>query len=706
VTQRTAARLAWGILAFIAVSAVVSITLSIAGQRYDVFFVAVLAIFPVVGVVLASRRPSNPLGWIMLGIGVVWALPSASYGVYGLTEGRHLPGAAYALALDGPMWVWFIGGSGFLLLLFPDGHLPTRSWRWFAWTMGAGMAMFTLFFVVLPGNLSDYDLPHVRNPMGIEALRPFESLIPALVLMVPLTVVGGAVAVIRRLRRANDDVERHQLRWLAWASGVVAVSFVLAFSTGWADETAIWGAVLQFLSVWSFGLIPVAIGVAVLRYRLYDIDVVIRKTVVVGVLGAFIALVYVAIVAGAGAVVGARGNALASALAAAVVAIAFQPVAGRARRLADRVVYGRRASPYEALSAFSERVGETYATEDLLPRMARILGEATGARRADVWLKVGERFRPAASWPADAGLLPDRSSPDGDLPGLPEADASFPVRHQGELLGALALAKPVSDPLSTTDERLASDLAGQAGLVLSNARLTTELESRIDELHELHKRLVSAQDRERRRLERNIHDGAQQQLVALSVKLRLAQSLVAKDPDQTGRILEQLQTETTETLEDLRDLARGIYPPLLADKGLVAALESQTRRSVVPVEVHPDGTGRYPQEVEAAVYFSVLEALQNVAKYAHASRAGVRLLASDSVLVFEVDDDGVGFDPASTGYGTGLQGIADRLAALDGRIEIRSGPGGGTVVTGTIPLGSDPARDGLPTPSVERDETR
>jgi signal transduction histidine kinase len=216
--------------------------------------------------------------------------------------------------------------------------------------------------------------------------------------------------------------------------------------------------------------------------------------------------------------------------------------------------------------------------------------------------------------------------------------------------------------------------------------------------------LVSAQDHERRRLERNIHDGAQQQLVALSVKLRLAQSLVVKDPDETGRILEQLQTQTTETLEDLRDLARGIYPPLLADKGLVAALESQTRRSVVPVEVNPDGTGRYPQEVEAAVYFSVLEALQNVAKYAHASRAEVRLLQSDAALVFEVDDDGVGFDPASTEHGTGLQGIADRLAALDGRIEIRSRPGGGTVVTGTIPLGSDPARAGVLTPAVEWDE--
>jgi signal transduction histidine kinase len=704
VKPRTAARLAWGILAFIVVSAVVSITLALESGRYDIFFAAVLAIFPIVGVVLASRRPSNPLGWIMLGIGVVWALPSGTYGVYGLTEGRHLPGAAYALALDGSTWVWFIGGSGFLLLLFPDGHLPSPRWRWFAWTMGVGMAVLTLFFLVLPGHFTDYDLPHVRNPMGIEALRPFEPLILALVLTVPLSVVGGAVAVIRRLRHANDDVERHQLRWLAWASGVVAVSYLLAFSTGWSDQTTFWGALVQILSFWSFGLIPVAIGVAVLRYRLYDIDLVIRKTVVVGVLAAFIALVYVAIVAGAGAVVGARGNALASALAAAVVAIAFQPVARRARRLADRLVYGHRASPYEALSAFSERVGETYATDDLLPRMARILGEATGARRTDVWLKIGERFRSAASWPADAGSVPDRSAPDGELPRLPEADASFPVRHQGELLGALALAKPASDPLSTTDERLASDLAGQAGLVLSNARLTTDLESRIDELHELHKRLVSAQDHERRRLERNIHDGAQQQLVALSVKLRLAQSLVAKDPDETGRILEQLQTQTTETLEDLRDLARGIYPPLLADKGLVAALESQTRRSVVPVEVNPDGTGRYPQEVEAAVYFSVLEALQNVAKHAHASRAEVRLLQSDAALVFEVDDDGVGFDPASAGYGTGLQGIADRLAALDGRIEIRSRPGGGTVLTGTIPLGSDPARDGVPTPTVVRDE--
>ena len=148
----------------------------------------------------------------------------------------------------------------------------------------------------------------------------------------------------------------------------------------------------------------------------------------------------------------------------------------------------------------------------------------------------------------------------------------------------------------------------------------------------------------------------------------------------------QLQADAAEALDDLRDLARGIYPPLLADKGLVAALEAQARRSVVPVELHPDGAGRYPQEVEAAVYFSVLEALQNVSKYANAERAHVRLSESGGALTFEVEDDGDGFDAATAALGTGLQGIADRLAALDGRVEVRSRPGAGTTVAGRIPL--------------------
>jgi signal transduction histidine kinase len=232
-----------------------------------------------------------------------------------------------------------------------------------------------------------------------------------------------------------------------------------------------------------------------------------------------------------------------------------------------------------------------------------------------------------------------------------------------------------------------TDLAAQAGLVLRNAGLTADLRATIQELRVSRQRLVTAQDEERRRLERNLHDGAQQQLVALNVKLGLLERLVERDPAQAKTIARQLQGDGYDALEELRDLARGIYPPLLADKGLVTALESQARKSAVHVSIEADGVGRYAQEAEAAVYFSCLEALQNVAKYASASRATVRLMDGEGRLRFEVADDGIGFDPSSSSYGTGLQGIADRLAALDGQLEVRSAPGVGTTIAGTLPVG-------------------
>jgi signal transduction histidine kinase len=200
---------------------------------------------------------------------------------------------------------------------------------------------------------------------------------------------------------------------------------------------------------------------------------------------------------------------------------------------------------------------------------------------------------------------------------------------------------------------------------------------------------VDAADSERRRLERNIHDGAQQQLVALSVMARLAETTADSDKAAARAMLVQAQADATDALENLRDLARGIYPPLLAERGLAAALEAQAGRSAIPVTVEADGLGRYPQDAEAAVYFCALEALQNVAKYAGASRACVRLAGPagrDGALEFSVTDDGAGFDSASVGYGTGLQGMADRLAALGGDLQVRSEPGRGTTVTGRLPV--------------------
>jgi signal transduction histidine kinase len=243
----------------------------------------------------------------------------------------------------------------------------------------------------------------------------------------------------------------------------------------------------------------------------------------------------------------------------------------------------------------------------------------------------------------------------------------------------MTLAMPANDPMDPMKERLVNGLASQAGLALQNVRL-------VQDLRASRRRIVAAQDERAKRLERNIHDGAQQQLVALAVQLKLARTVLDRDPEKAAELLDALQGTATSALEDLRDLARGIYPPLLADKGLAAALEAQTRKTAVPATVACEGIGRYTPEIEAAVYFCTLEALTNVAKYAAASRVEVRLAQLGGELAFEVADDGAGFDTAAATHGTGRQGMADRLEAIGGSLTVTSAPGEGTVVRGRIPV--------------------
>ena len=439
-----------------------------------------------------------------------------------------------------------------------------------------------------------------------------------------------------------------------------------------------------------------AIAIAVLKYRLYEIDIVISKAVLYGSLAVFITAVYVGLVAGIGTLVGNRHSVLLAALAAAVVAVAFQPVRQWAGRLANRVVYGRRATPYQVLSDFARRIGGAYADEDVLPQMAHIVAAGTGAERVVVWLRVDDELRPVASSdgslhaaPPHAEALPIGALPVGALPAdgramppVPGADLSVPVVHQGGLLGAISVKMPRDEPLRPAGEQLVTDVASQAGLVLSNVGL-------IEDLRASRQRLVTAQDETRRRLERNIHDGAQQDLVALAIKLKLAGITVDEDPAEAKQMIGELQAEATGALENLRDLARGIYPPLLADLGLVAALNAQANKSSLPVMVDADGIGRYGQDTEAAVYFCCLEALQNIAKYAHASSARICLQAQNGTLRFTVSDDGAGYDARHTPLGSGQRNMADRLAALGGRLEVRSAPGQGTTITAQLPSTPD-----------------
>ena len=300
--------------------------------------------------------------------------------------------------------------------------------------------------------------------------------------------------------------------------------------------------------------------------------------------------------------------------------------------------------------------------------MAEIVRASTGADVAQVWLHVRGEIRPVASSPSDTPMGAAIGAAD-ELPPF-EGRRAFPVRDRGELLGALTLSMPAAEPLSKDGEQLVIDLASQAGLVLRNVRL-------IEELQESRRRIVTAQDERARKLERDIHDGAQQQLVALSVKLGLAEHLAPRDADKTTALLAELKSDASDALENVRDLARGIYPPVLADHGLPAALEAQARKAPIPVRLDTNGSGRYPSEIEAAVYFCCLEALQNIAKYADAHDATIRLGRSNGDLTFEVeDDDGRGFDQGDgQRFGPDEHGRSRRGGGRDIRRELSAGLG-------------------------------
>jgi signal transduction histidine kinase len=650
--------LAWALFALAALAVVGGLvltgikladdTLPVASAVSALAFVPAGLAYSIVGLLVAFRRPENPAGWFMLVIGVFWSVLILPLG-----------DVAQPQWFSNLIWVLPLGLMGtHLLLRLPDGDLPSPRWRWVS---RASTLAIVLAGVALPSDGS-----------GAGDLQNAVALIGLLLLLA--CIIASVASLFVRARRADAD-ERHQLRWIALGGLTFIGFYALAVVPGLLgiEHSKTADDIVNTLGAIAYSAVPIGIGIAILKYRLYDIDVVIRKALVFASLAAFFTVVYVLVVGGVGAVMGSLSTPTLSFAAAALVAIGFQPALTRARRFADRVVYGKRSTPYEVLAELGERLGETYAADDVLPRIARVLGEGVGADRADVLLGVEDTFKVVATWP-------EGSMASG------EADLTVEVRHQGDLLGALAVAMPANDPMDPAKERLVTDLAAQAGLVLRNVGLTEELRARIDDLQAAQKRLVAAQDDERRRLERNIHDGAQQQLVALTVKLRLADTLIERDPSRAREMLDQLRSDTNDALEDLRDLARGIYPPLLADKGLLSALEAQARKASLPVEVQAREIDRYPQEIEAAAYFSCLEALQNVAKYAQASRAIVTLSDGKGQLRFEVADDGLGFDPSDVAYGTGLQGIADRLGALAGTLTVTSSVGSGTTVAGTIPV--------------------
>ncbi len=667
IRERTPSQLAWPLFGLAGALSLVAIvflglswseTLPPGSFGFRGFTLLFVVAFGTVGALIASRQASNPIGWIFLVAALLSSIQELAqeYAVYADAS----PGRAWGtVAAWIPAWIW-IPGTGailFLLLLFPDGHLLSPRWRWAAWLGALGIAVGVAGLAFAPGPLESFAT--IENPFGVDGLAFFGPGGSTALSLYGVALFVAASSIVLRYRRSSGT-QRQQLKWLVTSGVVIALTLSFSFVAQSAlsiDEGSayLW---LSLVVIVAFLSLPVATGIAVLQYRLYDIDLVIKKTVVFALITASLTIVFL----------GALALTLGGVVGGLLIAVTFGPIRDRARRIADRIVYGRRATPYEMLAEFTNRIGDAYGADDVLPEMADVLRRATGADAARVWLKVGGAFRQVAVSPGDAPAA-DTIAPDG----------AIEVRHQGETLGALSVEMPANDALDPTREKFARDLASQAGLVLRNVSL-------VEELRESRRRIVTAQDERARTLERNIHDGAQQQLVALAVKQRLAAGLTSRDPSRAEALLEELQARTGDALENLRDLARGIYPPLLADKGLAAALEAQGRKAAMPVTLHAGEIARYPQEIEAAVYFCVLEALTNVAKYAGASHVIVTLRHEEGVLAFDVTDDGAGFDRSALSYGTGLQGMTDRLEALGGDLRVESSAGGGTTVRGSVPV--------------------
>jgi len=598
-----------------------------------------------------------------------------------LTTGVSVIAAAVMIAI-----------SVHLLLALPDGRLASTGRRALAGTAYA-VALVAGLALALAGR-------QVPAWLGV--------LVWSLALLFALPA-----ARLRYDGAAARDKER-----LQWAAIGTVLACGLALSV----------TVLYLLVGWPAPVAPVAAGAMVLvplGMALGDVPrlgprggrLLVQVLAIAG-FAATVAVIYLVVVLGLGRPPSDSSDRQLLALsivAAAVAAISFAPARERLTEWANRRVFGARQAPDEVLRTFGSRMTRAITMDELLLQLAESLRKTMALASAEVFTGTGDVLERIAAVP-DTGprsiIVGNRERPvvaragvSGQawasvwLPALNDGPGPGPMRvapisHAGELLGLIVVRRPgTADQFSAEDDRVLTELARQVGLAVHNARLDTalattldELRKQAEELRQSRSRIVASADAERRRVERDLHDGAQQHLVALAVNLRITRDVLTDDPQTAAAMLEQLGDEVKATIQELRDLAHGIYPPLLADSGLGEALRAAARRSPLAVTVSADGIGRYPLELESAIYFCCLEALQNAAKHAAGATVQVRLWEESGGLLFAVTDDGPGFDAALATHGHGYMNMADRLGAMGGTVRWESGPGEGTRVLGSVPL--------------------
>jgi signal transduction histidine kinase len=652
---------------------------------------AVLSLaYPTVGALIASRHPRNSIGWLFCAAGFVViglsvatayadyaifarsspALPATQYMAW-LADRDILSTAPYYLGQRLPegacsatkhICEWWERSSGIalpamlvvltlLLLLFPDGRLPSRKWSVAALTALIGSALVTLWWTTEPGPLFFY--PSIDNPFGIKGdiryLVEGWGKVGWFVGWASL-VASGPSWVTRWIQAEGEEYQ--QMKWFAY--GLLLVVFAYLISP-------------QMLLMPALTLLPIAVGIAILKYRLYDIDVIVNRTLVYGAMSTCVVGIYVLAVAALGALFQVKGNLAVSLLATGLVAVLFQPLRSRLQRGVNRLMYGERDDPYAVTSRLGRRLEAALAPDTVLPTVVETIAQALKLPYGAILLKEGEDFRTAASY----------GSPRGEL-------ETLPLVYQREEIGRLVLSpRGPGEGFSEADRSLLEDLARQAEVAVHAVRLTADLQRSRE-------RLVATREEERRRLRRDLHDGLGAQLAGLNVQAGTLRRIIPRDPDAADELVLELREELRGAISDIRRLVYDLRPPALDDLGLVEAMRQLAERydsKDAPLRVvveAPEDLPNLPAAVEVAVYRITQEALTNVVRHARARTCVVRLAVNDNVALGIVDD-GVGI-PEERSAGVGLSSMRERAAELGGSCVVEPAPKGGTQVLVHLPL--------------------
>jgi signal transduction histidine kinase len=677
VSQRaasTAPRWAALVWALTVVAAVPTIVLLAIGpdrpQRDDIFaggsgaaFLALAVVFVSVGALVARRVPANRTGAIFCVVGLAFALQLLSwqYADVGLHPAGRLPGAAVVATFNTVFGEATAGLLGLSLLLFPTGRLPARGWRVALAGLVAGMLCLMIADSLRPGRYDD-PFATVSNPLAIGGPPAvFNAIDLAGWMLVIAGLVSGAISLVLRLRRASGD-ERRRLELVLAIGSIAAIATAAVMATWLVWPQGHLQTRMAVLGV-CFAAFPLAAGFAILRRGLYGIELAVNRTLVYASLTALLAVAFAATTVLVGAAIG-RGSAWTVAGATTVVALLFRPLRARTQHAVDRRFSRARYDALRRVARFLEalRAGRV-APEEIEP----LLRELTG----DPSLELLFTLPDGRDVDARGAAFP---SPPGD------DRARLPVERRAGEPVALVLYDE-----ARSEHRMLVRIVEAGGLAIEIARLHLELRRQLIQVEDSRARIVTAANEERRRIERDLHDGAQQRLVSIGLALRHAQHQLDSDtPQRAGRTIDDAVAELAVAIEELRELALGL-PPSQLDAGLAPAFRELARRSPVPVEVTVPGD-RLSPDVEAAAYFIGCEGLTNAVKHARASRIALRADRRDDRLVVSIADNGVG--GAAAGHGSGLRGLADRVSALGGTLNIESAPGAGTTLTAELPCAS------------------